>query len=70
VAFHKEAFWGFCYVVYVYRGLYTFKDLGIVDEKLTYKDKRNKAYAMFGIINKNFKHMNINSFVLMYKSMV
>jgi len=46
----------------------------IFDEKLTFRDhihdKINKAYAMLGIINRNFKYLKINSFVLLYKSMV
>ena len=31
-------------------------------------DKVHKAYAMLGIINRNFKHISINSFILLYKS--
>ena len=53
----------------------TFKDLGVIlDEKLTFRDhlheKINKAYAMLGIIKRNFKYLTINSVVLLYKSMV
>ena len=53
----------------------SFKDLGvIIDEKLTFRDhihdKINKAYAMLGIIKRNFKYLTISSFVLLYKSMV
>ena len=33
-------------------------------------DKVHKAYAMLGIINRNFKYISINSFILLYKSMV
>jgi len=53
----------------------SFKDLGVVmDEKLTFRDhihdKINKAYAMLGIIKRNFNYLTISSFVLLYKSMV
>ena len=53
----------------------SYKDLGvIIDEKLTFRDhihdKINKAYAILGIIHRNFKYLTINSFVLLYKSMV
>jgi len=53
----------------------SYKDLDvIIDEKLTFRDhihdKINKAYAILGIINRNFKYLAINSFVLLYKSMV
>jgi len=52
-----------------------FKDLGVlVDEKLSFKDhiqdKINKAFSMLGIIKRNFKHLDIYSFILLYKSMV
>ena len=33
-------------------------------------DKINKAYAMLGIIKRNFNYLTITSFVLLYKSMV
>ena len=33
-------------------------------------DKINKAYAMLGIIKRNFNYLTISSFVLLYKSMV
>jgi len=46
----------------------------IINEKLTFRDhihdKINKANAVLGIINRNFKFLTINSFVLLYKSMV
>jgi len=46
----------------------------MVDEKLTSKEhineKINEAYATLGIINGNFVYLNINSFVLLFKSMV
>ena len=50
-------------------------DLGVlVDEKLSFKDhiqdKINKAFSMLGIIKRNFKHLDIYSFTLLYKSMV
>jgi len=53
----------------------SFKDLGIiVDEKFSFgehvNEKTSKAYAMLRIIKRNFKHLNSNSFVLLYKSMV
>jgi len=53
----------------------SYKDLGvIIDEKLTLRDhihdKINKAYAILGIIHRNFKYLAINSFVLLYKSTV
>ena len=53
----------------------SFKDLGVViDEKLTFRDhmhdKINKAYAMLGIIKRNFNYLTISSFVLLYKCMV
>ena len=53
-----------------------FKDLGVlVDEKLSFKDhhiqdKINKAFSMLGIINRNFKHIDMYSFILLYKNMV
>ena len=51
----------------------SFKDLGVVmDEKLAFRDhmhdKINKAYAMLGIIKRNFNYLTISSFVLLYKS--
>jgi len=33
-------------------------------------DKINKAYAMLGIIKRNFNYLTVNSFVLLYKCMV
>jgi len=52
-----------------------FKDLGVlVDEKLSFKDhiqdKINKAFSMLGIIKRNFKYLDMYSFILLYKSMV
>jgi len=52
-----------------------YKDLGVTfDEKLTFPDhiyeKVHKAYAMLGIIKRNFKYISINNFILLYKSMV
>ena len=52
------------------------KDFGIlIDEKLYFRDhiheKINKAYSMqVVIIKRNFKHLNIQCFTLLYKSMV
>jgi len=44
------------------------------DSKLSFvdhiNDKVNKAYGTLGIIKRNFKHLDINSFVLLYKAMV
>jgi len=52
----------------------SYKDLGDDDEKLTFRDhihdKVHKTYAMLGIIKRNFKYISINSFILLYKSMV
>jgi len=47
----------------------SFKDLGVViDDKLTFRehmhDKINKAYAMLGIIKRNFNYLTVSSFVL------
>jgi len=43
----------------------------IFDAKLDFKDhmheKINKAYMMLGLINRNFKHMTIPTFVALYK---
>ena len=52
-----------------------YKDLGVTfDEKLTFRDhileKVHKAYAMLGIIKRNFKYISINNFILLYKNMV
>ena len=54
----------------------SYKDLGVTfDEKLSFRDhihdKVHKAYyAMLGIIKRNFNYISINSFILLYKSMV
>ena len=44
------------------------------DEKLSFRDhihdKIHKAYAMLGIIKRNFNYISINSFILLYKTMV
>jgi len=50
-------------------------DLGVrFDSKLSFmdhiNDKINKAYSILGIIKRNFIHLDINSFVLLYKAMV
>jgi len=51
------------------------KDLGVwFDEKLSFRehiqDKINKAYMMLGIMKRNFRHLTIPTFVLLYKTMV
>jgi len=51
------------------------KDIGVYfDAKLDFTDhmheKINKAYMTLGLINRNFKHMSIPTFVALYKSMV
>ena len=53
----------------------TVKDLGIwFDAKLSFRehinDKINKAYMMLGLIKRNFKHLTIPTFILLYNSMV
>ena len=52
-------------------------DLGItLEENLKFKrhihdvDKINKAFSMLGVIKRNFKGLTIDSFILLYKSMV
>ena len=49
--------------------------LGILlDERLSFRDhindKINKAFSMLGIIKRNFKHLTIQSFTMLYKKMV
>ncbi len=51
------------------------KDLGVImDETLSFKDhiseKIKKAYSMLGIIKRNFKKMDENTFIKLYKTMV
>ena len=51
------------------------KDLRILlDERLSFtdhiNDKINKALSMLGIIKRNFKHVAIQSFTMLYKDMV
>jgi len=51
------------------------KDLGILlDERLSFRDhindKINKAFWMLGIIKRNFKHLTIQSFTMLYKNTV
>ena len=51
------------------------KDLGVtIDCELTFKihihEKINKEYQMLGIINRNFRELDIVSFTLLYKSLV
>ena len=47
--------------------IYNFDLLFVIDEKLTFRDhmhdKINKAYAMLGIIKRNFNYLTISSFV-------
>jgi len=50
-------------------------DLGILlDERLSFRDhindKINKAFSMLGIIKRNFKHLTIEAFTMLYKNMV
>ena len=46
----------------------------MIDERLSFTDhihdKINKAYAMLGVIKRNFKHLTTTSFILPYKNMV
>jgi len=49
------------------------KDLGILlDEGVSFRDhindKINKPYSMLGIIKRNFKHLTIQSFTMLYKT--
>jgi len=51
------------------------KDLGILlDERLSFRyhinDKINNAFSMLGIIKQNFKHLTIQSFIMLYKNIV
>jgi len=51
------------------------KDLGILlDERLSFRDhindKINKAFLMLGIIKRNFKHLTVQSFTMLYNNMV
>lgn len=51
------------------------KDLGVlVDRNLSFKDhildKVNKAYSLLGIIKRNFTHIDKDTFLMLYKSMV
>ena len=51
------------------------KDLGVVfDSKLKFNihinDKINKAFSVLGVIKRNFKYMDSNTFIMLYKSMV
>ena len=51
------------------------KDLGvIVDENLNFKEhtttKINKAFSMLGILKRNFKHTDKDTFVNLYKTIV
>ena len=49
------------------------KDLGILlDERLSFRHhinyKINKAFSMLGIIKRDFKHLTIQSFTMLYKT--
>ena len=51
------------------------KDLGVwFDEKLSFRehiqDKINKAYMTLGIIKRNFRHLTLPTFILIYKTIV
>jgi len=51
------------------------KDLGvIIDCKLKFQDpikqRVNKAYSMLGILRRNFKEMDVDSFIWLYKVFV
>ena len=51
------------------------KDLGVYfDSKLRFNlhlnEKVNKAYSVLGILNRNFRYVSAETFVLLYKSMV
>ena len=51
------------------------RDLGvIVDSKLKFTShvyqKINKAYSMLGVIKRNFKYMDSNVFIMLYKAFV
>ena len=55
--------------------IYEIKDLGVTfDSKLKFtahiNDKVNKAFSVLGVINRNFKYMERNTFIMLYKSMV
>jgi len=49
-------------------------DLGVlIDERLAFsnhiQDKINEAYVMLGVIKRNFKYLQLSSFILLYKNM-
>ena len=51
------------------------KDLGVIfDSELSFRDhiqlKINKAYSILGLIKRNFIHMDKNTFIMLYKSLV
>ena len=51
------------------------KDLGVTfDYRLTFHDhiqeKVNRAYSMLGLTKKNFIHMDSNTFILLYNSLI
>jgi len=50
-------------------------DLGVIfDSELSFRDhiqlKINKAYRILGLIKRNFIHMDKNTFIMLYKSLV
>jgi len=44
----------------------------MLDERLSFRDhindNINKAFSMLGIIKRNFKHLTIQSFTMLYKT--
>ena len=46
----------------------------LIDERLAFsnhiQDKINKAYAILGVIKRNFKYLQLSDFTLLYKNMV
>ena len=49
------------------------RDLGVlIDERLAFsnhiQDKINKAHTMLGVIERNFKYLQLSSFILLYKT--
>ena len=55
--------------------LTSIKDLGVIfDSQLSFRDhiqlKINKAYSILGLIKRNFLHMDKNTLIMLYKSLV
>jgi len=46
----------------------------IFDSELSFRDhiklKMNKAYSILGLIKRNFTHMDKNTFIMLYKSLL